>query len=423
MIEAALEWAAMRGLDIAVAGCGPAGLSAALLLARDGHCVRIFERFDAPRPIGSGLMIQPTGLAVLQALGLDRPLLDAGARIDRLFGLAMPSRRTVLNVRYDWIAGGHFGVGVHRATLFDLLHRAVAAAGVAIETSRTIAGSVAEAGGRALLFADGGRSARFDLVVDCLGASSPLSPPCGSALPYGALWATVDWPEDSDFDPAALEQRYVRARKMVGVMPIGRGLDGDRRQATFFWSLRADQVEAWRQAPLERWKDEVRALWPATAPLLDQIANHDRLTFARYAHRTVPRSDWRALIHLGDAWHSTSPQLGQGANLAMLDAFALARALREARLLADALPRAAALRRFHVRLFQLLSALFTPAYQSDGRLLPFVRDRIVGPLIDIWPATAIQAAMVTGLIGDPLGRLGLCPLSSTDPRRARARTA
>src|SRR3712207_7379675 len=49
---------------------------------------------------GSGLMIQPTGLAVLRELGLDAALLAAGSRIQRLFGLSATSGRTVLDVRY-----------------------------------------------------------------------------------------------------------------------------------------------------------------------------------------------------------------------------------------------------------------------------------------------------------------------------------
>lgn len=60
----------MPHFDIAIAGCGPAGLAAALLLHRDGHRVTLFERFDASRPVGSGLLIQPTGFAVLAQLGL-----------------------------------------------------------------------------------------------------------------------------------------------------------------------------------------------------------------------------------------------------------------------------------------------------------------------------------------------------------------
>ena len=46
-----------RPLDIAIAGCGPAGLAAALLLHRDGHRVTMFERFDRQRALGSGLSL------------------------------------------------------------------------------------------------------------------------------------------------------------------------------------------------------------------------------------------------------------------------------------------------------------------------------------------------------------------------------
>ena len=74
-------------LDIAVCGCGPAGLAAALLLHRSGHRVRIFERFATPQPVGSGLLLQPTGLGVLHELGLSQRILELGARIDRLYGL------------------------------------------------------------------------------------------------------------------------------------------------------------------------------------------------------------------------------------------------------------------------------------------------------------------------------------------------
>lgn len=57
--------------------------------------------------------------------------------------------------------------------------------------------------------------------------------------------------------------------------------------------------------------------------------------------------------------------------------------------------------------YQWLTALFTPVYQSDSRLLPLIRDRVVGPLSKLWPATTIQAAMVSGLVGNPLPSLGL----------------
>lgn len=392
----------MRGLDIGVAGCGIGGLAAALLLARDGHRVSLYERFEAPRPVGSGLIVQPTGLAVLGRLGLASALAEAAAPVERLIGKAEPSGRVVLDVRYEWLRRpGARGYGVHRAALFDILHRAVVAERIEIHTGRAVTGTAA---GR-LLFAGGEASPPHDLLVDALGGGSPLAGEPARPLAYGALWASLDWAEG--FDGAALEQRYREANVMTGVLPVGLAPGGSRRQAAFFWLLRGDRLADWRDLGLEAWKADVRALWPATAPLLDQIDSFDRLIFARYAHRTLRRPAGPGLIHIGDSWHSTSPQLGQGANMALLDAWALATALREEETMDCALRRAIALRRSHVRLYQALSALFTPAYQSDSRLLPWIRDRIVPPFGRLWPATRIQAEMVAGTFGGPLERLGL----------------
>lgn len=93
--------------------------------------------------------------------------------------------------------------------------------------------------------------------------------------------------------------------------------------------------------------------------------------------------------------------------MALLDAWALAKGLRESASVAEGLGQAVARRRRHIHLYQLLTALFTPVYQSDSRVLPFIRDRLVGPVSKLWPATSIQAAMVSGLIGNPLRPLGL----------------
>lgn len=75
--------------------------------------------------------------------------------------------------------------------------------------------------------------------------------------------------------------------------------------------------------------------------------------------------------------------------------------------LGERLAATLAQRRNHVRLYQLLTAALTPVYQSDGALLPFARDRIMGPASKLWPFTAFQAALVSGLIGSPLKRLGI----------------
>jgi salicylate hydroxylase len=206
----------MGGYRIAIAGCGPAGLAAALLLARDGHAVELFDRFDAPRPLGSGLMLQPSGMAVLSALGLDAAIRAQGSPVGRLYGLSA-SGRVVLDARYADLPGPRAtGLGIHRASLFDVLFDAVKAAGVVVHSGHALSASSVDARGRWLQFAAQDPAGPFDLVIDALGLHTPLAPTCGRELPFGALWATLPWPEGGPFQADRLEQRIARRGKWWG---------------------------------------------------------------------------------------------------------------------------------------------------------------------------------------------------------------
>lgn len=395
-----------RKLDIAIAGAGIGGLATAMLLARQGHRVKVFDQFDAPQPIGSGLMLQPTGLAVLEKLDLRQSIDHLGSRIDRLWGLTTPSGRPVLDVRYAKWKRELYGLGVQRSMLFDQLLSAATDAQVELVQSTYIASADANAG---TFTTEAGRvTGPFDLVIDSLGARSPLTRSPKQELPYGALWATLPWPDNDQFDPTALEQRYRAASQMTGVMASGRTAPDAPLTLTYFWSIRGDKEAAWRAAPLDQWRDEATALWPATRQLVDQITSHDDLTFARYRHRTQasPVSGPK-LVHIGDAWHAASPQLGQGANMALLDAWALAQALEESADTAQALAKYRRARIGHVRLYQLMTWAFTPVYQGDSRVAPWLRDWLAAPLSRLWPAPQLLAAMVSGMMGGPLGRLNL----------------
>ena len=62
-----------------------------------------------------------------------------------------------------------------------------------------------------------------------------------------------------------------------------------------------------------------------------------------------------------------------------------------------------------MRLYQFASRLFTPVYQSDSRILPWIRDRAMAPVSRIWPGDAILSAMIAGTLGAPLAQIGLEP--------------
>jgi len=401
-----------RSYDIAIAGAGPAGLAAALYLKRAGHKVTIFERFDQPKPVGSGLILQPTGLTVLADLGLLDEILALGSRIERLHGIDALSGRTVLEVRYDARRGRRFGLAVHRAALFGVLYRAALREAIAIETNVEV--ETLETAERATLVCGNGRRlGPFDLIVDASGARSKLRQYLGDAamprpLAYGAFWASLGWRDG--FDGRALLQRYDKASIMVGVLPIGRPEPGAEDMAAFFWSLKPADAEQVKAKGLDAWKARVVSVWPECEAFTSQIDSFEQLSLARYGHHTMVVPAGRRLAVIGDAAHSTSPQLGQGANMALLDAAALSHALARTNGIDDALETYASARRWHVRVFQALSLSLTPFYQSDSAALPFVRDRMVAALARIPPGPQFLAAMVTGTVIDPFRRIGLAEL-------------
>jgi 2-polyprenyl-6-methoxyphenol hydroxylase-like FAD-dependent oxidoreductase len=140
------------------------------------------------------------------------------------------------------------------------------------------------------------------------------------------------------------------------------------------------------------------------------VTDHDQLTFAQYDHFTATTPYSPGLVHIGDAAHATSPQLGQGANMALLDALALSRALESSSDLAVALPTYARMRRWHVRVFQWASAIFTPFYQSDSKTLPFLRDWMTAPASRLPIGDVIVARLVAGMMTSPLAGQRFSPL-------------
>lgn len=390
-------------MKIAIAGAGIGGLAAAILLRQRGVEVTVFDQFSAPEPVGSGLVIQPVGQAVLGTCGVLDHVVATGNRVTRMLGHEADNGRRVLDVWYDRHKGDDFGLALHRNALFSALWDKA----VAERTTMRLDAKVISAGSGHLDLEGGEKAAGFDLVIDALGARSPLTPIRSVELPYGALWANVAWPDGTELPLDQLRQTYRKASNMVGVLPIGVPPGAAGPMAAIFWSLPNDGYDAWRAAGLDAWKEQASGLWPAFAAFADQISDPDQLTMARYAHGTLKVPYRRGVVHIGDSAHRASPQLGQGANMALLDAYALAQAI-EAHGPKAALPVYAKARRWHVRAYQTMSWAFTPQYQSDSRWLPVLRDRVLFPVSMIPPVPRILSHLVRGTLlpafpkGDPL---------------------
>lgn len=362
-------------LEIAVVGCGVAGQAAAALLADSGHAVTVFERFAEPRPIGAGLLLQPTGLAVLRALGLGDEAMARGARVDGLEGRTHRGR-SVLELAYADLHPKAHGLGILRSVLFELLHQRLHRSSARLRVGSEIADVVRKSATASVVERDGAAHGPFDLVIVADGAHSALRqrlmPAARAPLyPWGCIWATVP---DLDGIGAArrLRQRVRGTTEMMGLLPVADG------QLTMYWSLPADQLAPGRPIDLTAWRRTAAALWPEAAAIVDHAAAADSFSRATYRHVALPRWHDGPVVFIGDAAHGTSPQLGQGANLGLLDAYVLARAIAETGDLAAALAHFARRRDGPVRFYRQASHLLTPFFQSNSGALGVLRDAFMG---------------------------------------------
>jgi 2-polyprenyl-6-methoxyphenol hydroxylase-like FAD-dependent oxidoreductase len=346
----------------AVAGFGVAGGALAVLLARAGHAVTLFERAPQPGPVGAGLLLQPSGQSVLRAMGLLEEIESQSARLSGIEALT-PRGKVFSDLKVARSLPGAYALGVHRGVLFEALHTAARNAGVTICPGVEIAGARESSGGIVPLDVDGRGRGEFDLLAGCDGARSRLrqvvnpsmKPPRPSV--WGALWGTGVCTGVTDH----LRQVADGTRRLAGIVPVGGG------RATLFWGLHESDLAPLRARGFAAFLAEATAMFPAAGEVLRDVASFDRMTWATW-HQLVPDRMVRGrLVLLGDAAHAMNPQLGQGANLALLDAAALVRHLDDLALWERERCRAG---RFYGR----LSGWLSPFFQSRVPLLGTLRN-------------------------------------------------
>lgn len=375
-------------MRIAIIGSGISGMAAAILLRRVGHEVSVFERKPLPVADGAGFLLQPTGQAVLARLGLLDQLTQRSATIDCLHG-QLSNGKTLFELHYRDLGTGYTGLGVHRGRLFELLLSAMKNAGVVIHCGVAIANTSEQAEGVQLLAVSSGEDARdqgvvkqlqnerWDLAIAADGSNSVLRHNLGLAqfnrpYPWGAWWALCQ--DHERLFSTRLEQRFDSAKVMIGVLPLGSGFaSGEEPLTALFWSLPTADIQPWSQASFSDWKKRVSQYWPAISSLIASLERPAQLLPARYVDAAV-RQPWQGrTVFIGDAAHAMSPQLGQGANLALLDAVVLCDALAQFPI-DEALPRYWQARQAQVRFYQRMSRWLTPFYQSHSSTTARLRD-------------------------------------------------
>jgi flavin-dependent dehydrogenase len=209
--------------DVAIAGAGPAGALAAIILARAGLRVRLFDRATFPRHKLCGDTLNPGALAVLQR---HVPVSSLSATSDQIVGMVVTGPGGV-RIRATYGAGVT-GRAISREAFDHWLTREAVGAGAQLEEGAVIT-DAAMAGGRVagVVIGRGDRSrvhpSRIVIAADgrrsTLAVSRKLSvqPRRPRRWAIGAYYANVE-------GRTTLGEMHVRRGHYIGVAPLPNGL-------------------------------------------------------------------------------------------------------------------------------------------------------------------------------------------------------
>lgn len=409
----------MHRLRIAICGAGTAGLASAIILARQGHDITLFEQSPAMENVGAGILLQPSGMAVFRHMGVLDIAQDLGAHVSALRGRTVHGT-LVVNSAYHEACPQHHGLGLHRATLCHVLMQALKGLDVRWQMGATVDRINDHNDGAELLWhdAEGAHLFAADLVLVANGARSHLRPKewvsLDKAYPWGAVWAIL--PECEELEPKILHQFFHGASRMMGILPTGAVPDAPQQQlSSLFWSLPADALEHWGEAEVAAWKNEVQQRWPEAGAWINRVVSSPaQFLPARYRDVVMRRFGGGRIGVLGDAAHAMSPQLGQGVNMALLDAWALGQAMQYSGDFPALWAHYHQLRLPSVRFYQFMSRSLTPFYQSHSKTLGLARD-LAFPWMYLLPWLRREMAKtVSGVKAGPFRELDLDAIAAAD---------
>lgn len=311
---------------VVVVGAGIGGLTAAIGLKKAGCTVEVHERAHALQPVGAGLTIQPNAVLALRHLGLGDAVEKAGHALKAGGVFRADGKPLSLLTESDGRAllqqVGAGIVGIHRATLHELLLRAVGSDRVHL--SRTCVGADIRDDGVRVRFSDGSE-VTADAVIGADGIHSALRQQLlGDGEPVYAGY--YSWRGIAP-GPGSLGPDWAGEFWGSGVRFGGCVIDGGR----CYWFAVASGPGGQHEEPA-RGKAHVLARFSEfSAPIRELISS----TPAEAIFRTdiadrPPVTHWGEgrLTLLGDAAHPMTPNLGQGACQAIEDALVLALEVR-----------------------------------------------------------------------------------------------
>jgi len=313
----------MTTSPVSIVGAGIGGPALAIALRRAGIDAVVYEASDSPRDnAGAFLNVAPNGLAVLRALGLNRRLDALGFRNDRLV-FHNERGRVLAEVNVG-------GITVMRGELSAAIRKAAEDVGVRFAFGKALSSMVESDGHIVATFADGTRAeARCLVGADGIHSRTRYGHFADAPQPSYTGIINLGGTVQTDLPPTETTTHMVFGRRGFFGYAVRPGGE------TYWFSNFAQKEEPSHAASSDQSTDYRRQLLDVhegDPPEITRILRAISQPIGRWPVYDIPSlPSWHhgAVCLMGDAAHAVGPHVGQGASLALEDAFVLAKCLRD----------------------------------------------------------------------------------------------
>ncbi|WPP53210.1 FAD-dependent monooxygenase [Catalinimonas niigatensis] len=325
---------------ILIIGGGIGGLCAAIALQRKGFEAHVYEKATVIKALGAGLSLSVNAVLALRQIGLDEELMKAGQTL-RYMNIPDQWGKLITQTDIEPVARqfGAANFSIHRAVLHEILMSHLQEG--SLHLGKSFSHVTQDAQEVRVDFEDG-TQAVGEVLLAFDGIHSAVR---GQLLPevkprYAGYTC---WRAVIDYRPAAMQENQATETwgkaGRFGIVPL------KNNKIYWFATVNAPEQDAYmRSFGVEELKKHFKEYHSPIPEILSHTRNEQLLWNDIIDLKPIGKYVFGRVVLAGDAAHATTPNMGQGACMAIEDAIVLANQLAQLNDVEKALQRYEAMR-------------------------------------------------------------------------------